>query len=161
MALTPNETATPRIALPIAPATAVETPNTVLMRAVSPIAAERPSLNRLVFLFECLADSGGVEVVVGDLHETVAARASAHGCDGVVVAETPCPRIRRAVAAINAPAAPAAGDSAAGSALRVAMLPWPRFCDRSRVKDIGRFSRFWQQVSHSAMQPTAQPTMQS
>jgi hypothetical protein len=38
------------------------------------------------------------------------------------------------------------------------MLPWPRFCDRSRVKDIGRFSRFWQQVSHSAMQPTTKPT---
>ncbi|MFM8805499.1 MAG: FAD-binding domain-containing protein [Planctomycetia bacterium] len=125
------------------------------------IAAERPSLNRLVFLFECLGDSRGVEVVAGDLRETVAARASAHGCDGVVVAETPCPRVRRAVAAINAPAAPAAGESAAGSALRVAMLPWPRFCDRSRVKDIGRFSRFWQQVSHSAMQPTAQPTMKS
>ena len=107
------------------------------------LAAERPSLNRLVFLFECLGDIPGIEVVAGDLRESVAARALAHGCDGVVLAETPCPRIRRAVAAV-------------ATGLSVAMLPWPRFCRRDGVRDLGRFSRYWQKVGPSAMKPTAE-----
>jgi deoxyribodipyrimidine photo-lyase len=105
------------------------------------LAAERPALKRLVFLWECLADVPGVEIHVGDPQEMLPARAAALGCDGVAVAETPCPRVRTAAAGIAA-------------RLPVAVHDWPPFCDRSRVSDLGRFSRYWQKVSRSAMRPT-------
>jgi hypothetical protein len=69
------------------------------------------------------------------------ARTTALGCDGIAVADTPCPRVRAAAAAI-------------ARTLPVAVHEWPAFCDRRRVNDLGRFSRFWQKVSRSAMQPT-------
>jgi deoxyribodipyrimidine photo-lyase len=112
------------------------------------LAEERPSLNRLLFLFACLADIQGVEVLLGDPREILPARAGAHGCDGLVLTETPCPRIRRVAAALEA------GETGSMAPLPVTFLPWPRFCDRSSVKDLGRFSRYWQQVGTSAMQPT-------
>jgi len=115
------------------------------------IATERPTLNRLLFLFECLADVPRVEVILGDPRQVMSERARTHGCDCLVRAETPCPRIRRITAAIESASAGAAGD---GASLPVVTVPWPRFCDRSRVRDLGRFSRYWQQVSHSAMKPT-------
>ena len=105
------------------------------------LASERPSLKRLVFLCECLADVPGIELLVGDPAAMVPARAAALGCDGVAVAETPCPRILRGIGLFRA-------------ALPVALLTWPPFCDRSRVRDLGRFSRSWQQVSASALRPT-------
>jgi deoxyribodipyrimidine photo-lyase len=106
------------------------------------LAAERPTLKRLVFLFECLADVPGIEIVIGDPAAVVPARAAALGCDAVVVAATPCPTVRRTAAAIAA-------------ALPLQVAAWPRFCDDSRVEDLGRFSRFWQRVSRSALRPTA------
>ncbi|MBU6309204.1 MAG: deoxyribodipyrimidine photolyase [Planctomycetes bacterium] len=106
------------------------------------LAAERPSVKRLVFLCECLADVPGIEVFLGDPHAVVPVHAAALGCDGVAVAETPCPRIRRGIASIQ-------------STTPVAVMPWPPFCDRSRVRDLGRFSRYWQHVSTSALRPTA------
>ena len=115
------------------------------------IATERPSLNRLLFLFECLADVPRVEVVLGDPRHSIHERARAHGCDCVVLTETPCPRVRRTAAAIQTVPEVAAADRAN---LPVVMIPWPRFCDRSTVRDLGRFSRYWQQVSSSAMKPT-------
>ena len=106
------------------------------------LAAERPTLKRLLFIFECLADIPGVEVWHGKPRDVVAARAQAHGCRHVVVAPTPCPRIRRAAAALSAELPVVAGEG-------------PEFCDRSRVRDLGRFSRYWSQVSASALRPTA------
>ena len=106
------------------------------------LAAERPSLKRLVFLCECLADVPGIEMLLGDPHAIVPAHAAALGCDGIAISETPCPRTRRTVAAIAA-------------TQHVATVLWPPFCDRSRVRDLGRFSRYWQQVSTSALRPTA------
>ena len=106
------------------------------------LAAERPSLKRLVFLCECLADVPGIEMLLGDPRTVVPARAAALGCDGIAISETPCPRTRRTVAAIAA-------------TQHVATVLWPPFCDRSRVRDLGRFSRYWQQVSTSALRPTA------
>lgn len=105
------------------------------------LADERPSLKRLVFLCECLADVPGIEVLLGDPQAVVPAHAAALGCDGVAVAETPCPRILRGIEVIR-------------SSNPVATMPWPRFCDRSRVRDLGRFSRYWQQVASSALMPT-------
>jgi deoxyribodipyrimidine photo-lyase len=102
---------------------------------------ERPSLARLVFLFECLADVPGIEIRVGPPAEILRDRAAALGCDGVAVADTPCPRVRRTA------------DAVAGTT-PLAVYDWPAFCDRSRVKDLGRFSRYWQAVSRSALAPT-------
>jgi len=103
--------------------------------------SERPSLKRLVFLWECLADVPDVEIHVGEPRAILTARASALGCDAIVVAETPCPRVRRVAADVMA-------------TIPVQVCPWPSFCDRSRVNDLGRFSRYWQKVSRSAIQPT-------
>ncbi|MFM8414665.1 MAG: hypothetical protein ACKOCX_08070 [Planctomycetota bacterium] len=105
------------------------------------LAGERPALKRLVFLWECLADVPDIEIQLGDPSEILPARAIALGCDGVAVAEKSCPHVR------------AAADVVARS-LPVAVHEWPAFCDRTRVTDLGRFSRYWQKVSRSAMQPT-------
>ena len=99
---------------------------------------ERPALKRLVFLFECLADVPQVEVMVGDPRQLLPARAAALGCDGIAIADTPCPLARATAESIAA-------------TLPVEVRPWPTFCDHSRVKDLGRFSRYWQQVKHSAL----------
>jgi hypothetical protein len=106
------------------------------------LAAERPTLKRLAFLFECLADVPGIEIRVGDPAAILPARAAALGCDAVAVAESPCPLVRQAATAIAA-------------ALPLVVAAWPPFCDRSRVDDLGRFSRYWQRVSRSALRPTA------
>ena len=105
------------------------------------LAEERPSLGRLLFLFECLADVPGLEVRVGDPATIVPARAAALGCDAFAVADSPCPRVRSAAASIAA-------------TLPVHVAAWPSFCDPSRVDDLGRFSRYWQKVSRSALRPT-------
>jgi deoxyribodipyrimidine photo-lyase len=105
------------------------------------LADERPSLGRLLFLFECLADVPGLEIRVGDPATIVPARAAALGCDAVAVADSPCPRARSSAASIAA-------------TLPVHVVDWPPFCDPSRVDDLGRFSRFWQKVSRSALRPT-------
>ena len=107
------------------------------------LAAERPALKRLVFIWECLADLPEVEIHVGDPCQLVPARAAALGCDGIVVADTPCPRVRQAATAI-------------GETLPVRVEPWPRFCDDSKVRDLGRFSRYWNKVKPSALRPTAE-----
>jgi deoxyribodipyrimidine photo-lyase len=105
------------------------------------LTAERPTLKRLVFLCECLADVPGVEIRIGDPATLVTARAAALGCDVVAVADTPCPLVHRSAAAIAA-------------TLPLHVMAWPPFCDRSRVDDLGRFSRYWQRVSRSALRPT-------
>lgn len=102
---------------------------------------ERPSLRRLVFLVECLAEAGPVELWLGAPTTVLRDRAAAHGCDAVAVAAGPCPRNRRAEAEL-------------ASSVTMVRVPEPRFCDRSRVRDLGRFSRYWNAVSASAMQPT-------
>jgi deoxyribodipyrimidine photo-lyase len=105
------------------------------------LAAERPALGRLAFLFECLADVPGIEIRVGDPATILPARAAALGCDGIAVTETSCPHVRNAAAAIAAE-------------VPVHVVDWPPFCDTARVDDLGRFSRFWQRVSRSALRPT-------
>jgi deoxyribodipyrimidine photo-lyase len=122
---------------------AAESPGAPRLFVVDPgwLATERPALKRLVFLFECLAEVPGVEVIVGDPRDVVPARAAAHGCDGVAVAETSCPRDLAAVGVMRV-------------GLPVVEVAWPRFCDRSQVRDLGRFSRYWQKVERSALRPT-------
>ncbi|MFM1903358.1 MAG: hypothetical protein RLZZ440_1258 [Planctomycetota bacterium] len=103
---------------------------------------EQPALKRLVFIWECLADLPAVEIAVGDPAVLVPARAAALGCDGVALAETSCPRVRRAAAVI-------------GDQLPLRVEPWPPFCEAGKVRDLTRFSRFWQKVKGSALRPTA------
>jgi len=102
---------------------------------------ERPSLKRLVFIWECLADVPGVAIEVGDPRHVLPRRAAALGCDGLAVADTPCPLVRAAAADLAA-------------SMPIEIRDWPAFCDRGRLTDLGRFSRYWQKVASSAMQPT-------
>lgn len=106
------------------------------------LAAERPTLKRLLFISECLAEVPGVEIHLGDPAAVLPARATALGCDGIAVADTPCPRVRRHA------------DTLGGS-LPVVVEPWPPFCRREGVRDLGRFSRYWSKVGGSALVPTA------
>jgi deoxyribodipyrimidine photo-lyase len=105
------------------------------------LAEEQPALKRLVFIWECLADVPAVEIEVGDPSLILPARAAALGCEGVAVAETSCPRVRAVAAVI-------------GDRLPVRVESWPRFCDAGKVRDLGRFSRYWQKVKGSALKPT-------
>ena len=118
-------------------------PDTPALFVIDPawLGAERPSLRRLVFLFECLADVPGVAVEVGDPRRVVPERARALGCDGVAVADTPCPRVRDAAAAI-------------ARELPVVVRGWPRFCEHARIDDLGRFSRYWNRVRATALTPS-------
>ena len=105
------------------------------------VAEERPALKRLAFIFECLADIPGVEAVMGDPAVEVPAMAKRHACGHVMLADSPCPRVRAAAASI-------------ARELPVAVIAETSFCDRRRVRDLGRFSRYWSQVSRSALMPT-------
>lgn len=105
------------------------------------LADERPSLQRLVFLVECLAEAGHAELWLGDPAEVLRERAAAHGCDAVAVTAGPCPRDRGVEARL-------------ATSVPVVRVAEARFCDRSRVRDLGRFSRYWNAVSASAMRPT-------
>lgn len=102
---------------------------------------EQPSLKRLTFVFDCLADIDGLEVVHAAAAEAVPLVARHHGCSHVAITTTPCPRTRAAAADI-------------ARQLPVRVVDEPTFCDRSRVTDLGRFSRYWSKVSRSALAPT-------
>jgi len=130
---------------PTSPAAAAH-PDAPRLFVIDPawLAEERPAVARLLFLCECLADAPATEIVVGDPREVVPRRARALGCDGVVLADTPCPRTRRAADAIAAAAEP----------LPVAVLRWPPLCDHAAARDLGRFSRFWTEAGPSALRPT-------
>jgi len=107
------------------------------------LAAEKPSLKRLVFLFECLAEVSGVEIVGGDPRIEIPAAVTRHGCDGVAIAETPCPRTRRAAEHI-------------AMTWPLEVVPWAGFCRPRPGADLGRFSRFWQRVRAEALRPRGQ-----
>ena len=106
------------------------------------LAAERPSPRRLRFIFECLDDMAKIEIAVGEPGAIVAERAVLQGVDRVLVADTPCPRVRRQAEAI-------------GRRVVVEVVPWPRFVDDSRVSDLGSFSRYWRKVERSALMPSS------
>lgn len=108
------------------------------------LADEKPSLKRLAFIADCLAEIDGVEVVMADPRKAVPELARAHHCSHVTVASTPCPAIQSTVAAVEA-------------TIPVVTIDEAPFCDRSGVSDLGRFSRYWSRVSRSALAPTAPP----
>ncbi|MEI6239825.1 MAG: FAD-binding domain-containing protein [Planctomycetia bacterium] len=106
------------------------------------LAAERPTLKRLVFIGECLAEVPGVEVHHGDPAAVLVERARSLGCDVVAVADTPCPRVRRQAETVT-------------TTLPVVVEPCPPFCRRDGVRDLGRFSRYWSKVGASSLVPTS------
>ena len=106
------------------------------------LAEEQPTVKRLVFLADCLAEIPGLEVWLGDPATILSHRAAAVGASRICVATTACPRVRQTAAQLE-------------KTVPVVPVDWPRFCDDSRVKDLGRFSRYWNKVSKSALQPTA------
>ncbi len=105
------------------------------------LSEEQPSLKRLAFIFDCLAEIDDLEVVHAAPAEAVPLVASRLGCGFVAVTSTPCPATRDAAARI-------------AMHLPVHVIDEPPFCDRSRVTDLGRFSRYWSKVSRSALAPT-------
>lgn len=107
------------------------------------LSAERPTLKRLAFIAECLAEVPGIEILHGDPVILLAGRVRAHACDGIALADTPCPRVRHQAEALAA-------------SLPVRAEPWPPFCRRAGVRDLGRFSRYWSRVGDSALLPTKQ-----
>jgi len=125
-----------------APATS-RYPNAPRVFVVDPawIAAERPSRMRIGFLIECLADIAGVEVRRGDPTIVLPEEATARGCDGIALAATSSPRVRRAAERIAA-------------AMPVEVVAWPPLVDGTAVRDLGRFSRYWERVSRSALAST-------
>jgi len=107
------------------------------------LAAERPTLKRLAFVAECLAEVPNCEIHRGAPVSLLAERARAHACDGVALADTACPRVRSQADALAA-------------SLPVKAEPWPPFCRRDGVRDLGRFSRYWSRAGDSALVPTNQ-----
>ena len=89
------------------------------------------------------ASGPGQGAGVGPAPADVPTAAAALGCDGVTLAWTPCPRERAAARVMAA-------------ALPVTVVDEPPLCDRSRIDDLRRFSRYWQKVRDSALRPTAQ-----
>ncbi len=102
------------------------------------LAEERPSRLRLAFLIECLADVAGVRIIVGDPLAVIPRILEDAGCDGISLADTPCPRVRRQAEAL-------------ALQMPVDVSPWPPFVDDRDVTDLGRFSRYWEKVRRSAL----------
>ncbi len=96
------------------------------------IAARRPSLKRLGFLYECLLDLP-VTLRHGDVAEEVLAFARRHGADGVVTSAAVDPHfgvLRQRIAA----------------ALPVVVLEPEPFVELPEPLDLRRFSRYWRRV---------------
>ena len=79
--------------------------------------------------------------VEGAPADVLPAAAAALGCDGVALAWTPCPRERAAAATV-------------AGVMPVTVVDEAPLCDRSRVDDLRRFSRYWERVRASALRPT-------
>ncbi len=102
---------------------------------------ERPSFKRIAFICECLADLPDVEIWFGDTAAVLQERARSHNANAISVANTFCPAVHRVVDRLS-------------STTPVVPFDWPSFCDASKVKDLGRFSRYWNKVSKTALRPT-------
>jgi deoxyribodipyrimidine photo-lyase len=102
---------------------------------------ERPSFKRIAFICECLADLPDVEIWFGDTATVLQERAHANNVNAISVANTSCPAVGHVVDRLS-------------STTPVVPLDWPSFCDASKVKDLGRFSRYWNKVSKTALRPT-------
>ena len=102
---------------------------------------ELPSYKRVAFVCECLADLPDVEIWFGETATVLQERARSYKANTISVASTSCPTVRHIADTLS-------------STMPVVSLDWPSFCDASKVKDLGRFSRYWNKVSKTALKPT-------
>lgn len=98
------------------------------------IAAERLSLKRIVFLYECLLEMPGVEVRKGDVVAEATAFAARHEAERIETARSVDPRIKRQ-----------------GEALGVGWLEPEPFVELNGSVDLKRFSRFWRKAEKRVM----------
>ena len=105
------------------------------------LSEELPSYKRLAFICGCLADLPDVEIWFGDTASVLQEKARSYKANVISVANTSSPAIRHVA------------DTLSG-ATPVVPLDWPSFCDASKVKDLGRFSRYWNKVVKTALKPT-------
>ena len=105
------------------------------------LSEELPSYKRLAFICECLADLPDVEIWFGDTASVLQEKVRSYKVNVISVANTSSPAIRHVA------------DTISGTA-PVVPLDWPSFCDASKVKDLGRFSRYWNKVAKTALRPT-------
>ena len=102
------------------------------------LAAERVSLKRVVFMYECLLEMD-VTIRRGRVVDEVSAFADRHGADTIKSLSTPIRRLRRQ-----------------GAELGVTWLDPPPFVVLPREPDLKRFSRYWRQAEKQAFKPTAE-----
>jgi hypothetical protein len=98
------------------------------------IAAERLSLKRLVFLYECLAELPGVEVRRGDVVSEVIAVAQRLGATRIETARSPLPRLKRQ-----------------GDELGVEWIEPEPYVELTGRVDLKRFSRYWNKAQRSVL----------
>ena len=104
---------------------------------------EKPSLKRLTFIFDSLAEIEGIHIMFADTASAILEFAAFHGCKNVLLRSTSCPDTRSITDRLI-PHIP------------VHVIAEEPFCDDSGVTDIRRFSRFWKKVSSSALRTTSQ-----
>jgi deoxyribodipyrimidine photo-lyase len=102
------------------------------------IRAERLSLKRIVFLYECLMEMP-VSIRRGDVVEEVSRFAAEHGADRIETLATPIPRLREQ-----------------GEALGVSWVDPPPFVVLPSEPDLKRFSRYWKKAEKPAFRTTAE-----
>lgn len=100
---------------------------------------ERPSLLRLQFILECLAEVDRLDLGVGQTAVGIVEAAARHRADRIAVASTPCPFTRQTAEELAA-------------AHTVDVVTGPQLVNPRRVADLGRFSRYWSKVRGSALQ---------
>lgn len=96
--------------------------------------AERWSLKRIGFLYECLLELPAVEIWRGPLAETLAARVRERNLDSVVTVRTPDPWLQAQAAILEA------GN------IRVEWITPEPFVALSGPVDLRRFSRYWRKA---------------
>ena len=103
------------------------------------IAAERLSLKRVVFMYECLLELPGVTIRKGDVVDEVSRFAAEQNATTIETRRSPLPRIQRQ-----------------GEALGVTWLDPPPLVSLPQGVDLKRFSRYWRKAERTAFLPTEQ-----
>ena len=102
------------------------------------------SFKQVVFLYECLVEMPGVQVLKGDLARTIVAAAQESGIDRVATTNSSSPRVARLCEELRA------------EGLEVEALETRPYVDldpgEDERLDLKRFSRYWKVVKRRAMQ---------
>jgi len=99
------------------------------------------SLKRIVFLYECLLELP-VDIRRGDVFDHLIAFARENDATRLVTTLSPAPRFRQLVEQLSVE-------------IVVTVLDVPSLVDYDGQPDLRRFSRYWRDVQHAALKPTA------